>query len=551
VSKLHLSNKLSALETQCLASNAAGAGATGVTDIASVGASGLHPGNAHRDLMRRYLKGCSVPEVYVAEIPIHDPQSDTDHVPVMLPFLLPHEMIHCILKGSARTADDLAQLPEGGPLDNVATVFAHDKGVERNRVLPIGFHGDGVPHKKNKSVQVFSWNFLSKGHSERFLFTAIDKEYCCQCGCGGRCTLDPIVAVFAWSMKMSALGKWPRRRHDGEPWLHSDRHRRSIRGNFFVRPVLLQARGDWSWYKELFGFPSWASSAICWKCRATKRGKRTFTNHSQDAPWRRKRMTSIEFFQQQTDANVRPSPLFLCPYFELWMVIIDALHCMDLGVSQDCLGNLFYEAQKSLCDGRNIKVRVKNLWGRVKEYYKVAKPASQIQTLTVPMIKQQKKSPKLHLKGAETRGLIAFGAELASALDKKEKTTHSGTVHGLFCSLLDMYMHMANDDWDQDGAATCCRQFCLLYSALSSEAVRNHGAETLLWREKPKVHMLEELFEFQGREMDMSPADFWCYKDEDFVGWVASFAGSRGGPSRCVTSTFRTLQRYRAWIHAL
>ena len=159
VSKLHLSNKLSALETQCLASNAAGAGATGVTDIASVGASGLHPGNAHRDLMRRYLKGCSVPEVYVAEIPIHDPQSDTDHVPVMLPFLLPHEMIHCILKGSARTADDLAQLPEGGPLDNVATVFAHDKGVERNRVLPIGFHGDGVPHKKTNPCRYFRGTF--------------------------------------------------------------------------------------------------------------------------------------------------------------------------------------------------------------------------------------------------------------------------------------------------------------------------------------------------------------------------------------------------------
>ena len=233
------------------------------------------------------------------------------------------------------------------------------------------------------------------------------------------------------------------------------------------------------------------------------------------------------------------------------MIIIDALHCMDLGVSQDCLGNLFYEAQRSLCDGRSIKKRVKQLWEMVRDYYKVSRPMSQIQALTVPMIKQNKKGPKLRLKGAETRGLIAFGAELSAALDKKENTAHSSTVHGLFTSLFDMYMHMANEDWDASGAATCCRQFCLLYSALTAEADREHGDNTLLWRQKPKVHMLEELFEFQGREMDSSPADFWCYRDEDFVGWVATFAGSRGGPNRCVTNTTRALQRYRAWIHEL
>jgi len=550
VSQLQLSNQLSAVQTQYLASTASGAGALGVRDLAATGARGACPGNMHRDLLRQYLKGTSVPRPYFAEVPIHDPRTDEDGVKVMLPFLLPHEMVNAISKKNLNVTRDLSELPDGSPLDDAATSFAREHNVPRERVVPIGFHGDGVPHKRNKSVQVFSWNFLSKGMSERFLFTSIDKDFCCQCGCGGRCTLDAIVDVFAWSMKTMSLGRWPRKRHDGTAWLPSDKTRRASIGRFFAFGILLQARGDWSWFKELFGFPSWSSSSICWRCKAMKDGDYSYHLHGVDALWRDARLSSMDFFHLQLSMGIMPSPLFSIPHFTLAMVVIDVLHIMDLGVTQDALGNLFYEAQKYFIRGRNQKLRVKELFKKVQAYYRISNPTSQIQALTFSMIKVDAKAPKLKLKGAETRGMVPFGLELATEMHIALDTLHSETVRRAFVSLFDLYTLMAAEVYDSAAAASTCREFCLHYGALSEEA-RRERPDTVFWKEKPKIHLLQELFEFQGREFDMNPSTFWCYRDEDFVGWVAKFAGSRGGPNRCVSNATRVIQRYRAWIREL
>ena len=56
---------------------------------------------------------------------------------------------------------------------------------------------------------------------------------------------------------------------------------------------------------------------------------------------------------------MRPSPLFSCPGFSLEAVFIDILHCMDLGVAQDILGNVFWEAVETLVEGGNRGLRMK------------------------------------------------------------------------------------------------------------------------------------------------------------------------------------------------
>jgi len=531
-----------------LAQSAMNAGATGIAAMGRAGAAGVHPGNTHRDLMRQYLKDTTVPEPYFADIPIHDVKSDQDHVTIALPFLLVHEMIASMVKKCPSITNELSVLPPNTRLDNLAMKFARDNGVDRSRILPLGIHGDGVPYKKNRSCQVISWNFLATPHAERFMFVNIGKEFCCQCGCGGRHTLDPIIEIFVWSMKCTARGQWPMTRHDGSAWQRTDKSRCNKVGPLLFFALLFQSRGDWSWYKELFGFPSWISKSICWRCQATQD---TFKNHTRNSPWRTARLTGIEFAHLQTQAGITRSPLFLCPYFCLWMVIVDVLHCLDLGVAQDVLGNLFWEVQKYLMPGRTIKQRIKVLWHRLQEYYAIAQPTSQTQALTHSMIKCPNKSPKLRLKGGETRGIVAFGLELAKALHHKMQTTHTETIQHLFISLLDMYMLMACEEFDADAADASCRRFCNLYGALYDEAIRIYGPENKLWVQKPKLHMLEELMEYQGRDLSISPNQFWCYKDEDFVGFVATFAGSRGGRSSCGNSSLRCLQRYRAWIHDL
>ena len=51
-------------------------------------------------------------------------------------------------------------------------------GVDFNKevVLPLGVHGDGVPNQAHKTIVAFTWNVLAMKLSERILFAALSKD---------------------------------------------------------------------------------------------------------------------------------------------------------------------------------------------------------------------------------------------------------------------------------------------------------------------------------------------------------------------------------------
>ena len=102
------------------------------------------------------------------------------------------------------------------------------------------------------------------------------------------------------------------------------------------------------------------------------------------------------------------------------------------------------------------------------------------------------------------------------------------------------YASMGADDFDPQVAADAARKACMCYGALSKEA-----GDATCWRVKPKLHMWQELAEYQNVSLG-NPKDFWAYKDEDFVGFIADLALRRGGPSTPATVPQRVLARYRA-----
>eukprot|EP00974_Lingulodinium_polyedra_P040655 3905646-Lingulodinium_polyedra.AAC.1 len=57
--------------------------------------------------------------------------------------------------------------------------------------------------------------------------------------------------------------------------------------------------------------------------------------------------------------------------------------------------------------------------------------------------------------------------------------------------------------------------------------------------------MFQELAEYQTQTLG-NPKYYWNYADEDFVGWVATLARSRGGPKAAATTARLVLQKYRA-----
>jgi hypothetical protein len=95
------------------------------------------------------------------------------------------------------------------------------------------------------------------------------------------------------------------------------------------------------------------------------------------------------FFKAQRLAGSTVSPLFSCPGFTLDKVCIGVMHCVDLGVTQEVLGNIFSEyLEKGGLPGRSQKIRCETLWVKLKTWYKLVKPKSQIQTLTVTKFKR-------------------------------------------------------------------------------------------------------------------------------------------------------------------
>jgi hypothetical protein len=63
--------------------------------------------------------------------------------------------------------------------------------------------------------------------------------------------------------------------------------------------------------------------------------------------------------------------LFAAIGFSLEMVMIDVLHCMDLGCTQDMFGTIFWQALPWVCKGSARKDKVSDLWQRIQQFYTV------------------------------------------------------------------------------------------------------------------------------------------------------------------------------------
>ena len=540
--ELFLKNDLSAKGAQQLAQKAQAAGAKGAERIVAAGRGGHHEQNLSRDIMRSALRKSKLPDLYYSSIPTRDPGADTNQIPTLFPFLLVHEVMYSILQSGQKLCSPLSEIAESTA--NSLRSTAKSLKVELSDLAPIGFHGDAAPNQANKSILSFSWNLLGLEGSDRMLFTAIPQENVCRCGCGGRHTIDAIVRIFVWSINLTFGDYFPATRHDLTPFTSSaDRNRKKQIGTSLgFRSVLLQCRGDWAWFKELFSFPSWASKNLCWRCQASQDGNNCYKNFGLKAAWRKTRLTAADFFQLQQDQGIEPSPLFQAIGFKLALVCIDCLHCMDLGTTQDILGNIFWECLGTVCKGPNRKARVTALWSKIKEYYSTFEPPTKLNSLTVEMIKQTSKAVKLRAKGAETRHLVPFGALLAKEFHAVVRSPRSQTIQTIALLIMDIYMHLSLRPYQAEVVADSCRRLCILYSALSEESQAN--GQDHQWRIKPKMHMMVELLEYQSQELEGSPSEFWAYMDEDFVGWVARMSSRRGGPAGAASAAETVLKRY-------
>ena len=97
------------------------------------------------------------------------------------------------------------------------------------------------------------------------------------------------------------------------------------------------------WYQQVFAFPHWNAERICWKCGASSSVICNYKNFSMDAPWRTTRKTALQFMREVVKGGKNISPLFDSPGFTVDMAVIGVLHCVDLGVTAEVIGNILWE----------------------------------------------------------------------------------------------------------------------------------------------------------------------------------------------------------------
>jgi hypothetical protein len=246
-------------------------------------------------------------------------------------------------------------------------------------------------------------------------------------------TYADIFSVIVWSLESMATGRYPQQRHDGQAWLPSDVARRKLSSSLHLpfRAALVEVRGDWKFYKEVFDFPAWNDkSGLCWLCTCKPDEMRDV---SEQAAWRTSRCSHWQMIRRIRESGAAVSPIFGAPWVETSIFKIDWLHAVDLGIAADFAGNFLLHLVRHHMPGENMKVRCGALWQRLQAWYEAE--GVQLQNLTMGMLCKRSSAPKLRASAAQARALMSWIHTLALALldnGNEQEVAMKSAAHHLY-----------------------------------------------------------------------------------------------------------------------
>ena len=282
--------ELSAKKVQEYSLKTSRQGAIGMEQLSKMGTHGENPPNIHRDLLKLFGNPKGAPTIDWVNIVGKGGKE------ICQPFLMPHKFFASLFNERPDFFYRHLQGPAGAVREywqNLASsnfVKSHPLLSNLDTTFPIGLHGDAGAFTKHDSLMVISWNGLlgrDCGRTKRIACTFVRKrDYTAQ-------TLDAIWKIFSWSVNQMARGKHPVVDWDGNRIpnaIGSD-----LAGQFTA--VLVQVRGDWQFYVEIFSFPPWNGAVrMCWMCRASSSNKfLAFTDTRESSQWRGTRFTDESY----------------------------------------------------------------------------------------------------------------------------------------------------------------------------------------------------------------------------------------------------------------
>lgn len=258
---LYASNTVSAQRAQEIVNDVASA-APGLRSFGKL--KNNKKANVARTLRNKFLKGVLWPKSYQAWIRVYNLKKGVEEQQ-LCSFMLPHETLAALDAAGHRDV-----LMDRAGLDPLS--LEHLQKCERSsghQLLALGVWGDGVPvnYDRSESVETFSLNLPGQSgvyKTLRLPITALSRKQVTEN------TWTDVMEVIAWSMRHLANGTRPTTRHDCAEWRQSDSKRAKqahTAPELPVRAALVEVRGDWKMFGEIFHFPKWNTSAgICWRC---------------------------------------------------------------------------------------------------------------------------------------------------------------------------------------------------------------------------------------------------------------------------------------------
>ena len=252
---------------------------------------------------------------------------------------------------------------------------------------------------------------------------------------------------------------------------------------------------------------------MCWMCDATNdlTSELLWTKRG----WRRT-IKSHETYLLELRAKGLPIPaLFLIVTLRLEGVALDCLHVADQGISSHIIANALVEIMGLGHWGSTQHEQAQNLQADIQRWYKTKPLVSRIQgRLSYERLKTSGDWPKLKAKGAATRHLAAYAAEITNKYN--HGSVHDKQRHAI-CHLLNRFYEIIAEQTRQlsnEAKAemrTISEYLVSIYISLADEAL-SKGVR--MWKMTAKCHAFQHLLETQACTL-INPAYSWNYSSED------------------------------------
>ena len=455
-------------------------------------AEGPRDKNAARTLDRFLRKNHNWTDLYWAKVPMKSPaKKSTDVQDKWMPFLLPHDWLPNYLLQARAWQEGMPE--EGTFLAREMAQACRAWGNPEGSMFPVGLHGDGVPvqGRMNQSTLDF-WTVNLPGSPK---FQALRIPICClDTRMISWQTIDSICQILLWSFQCLGEGKFPTARHDGSPWLKSDKNRQLWAGKHMPgKAGIVQIRSVWDWTCKYFHAGQWNELAgMCWLCSAKPSTWRDIAR-CPVAERQEKSLNKAAYLAFLADRGKEVNPLFTLPNVSNKTLLPDWMHVCDEGTGAVAAGQILKELLP-VYEGNTIEEKCFSLWQHIQELYtSQAWPHDRrLRKLTVKDIFKPKKVPELDGKAHEVRHFCPLLESLCKAKGFQEGTLHQRAVYKVAKHCSAMYSSLEKADLAQ--LVKSGRKFISQYMALEEEATHIEP-DTRLWRCKPKFHYVAHILD--------------------------------------------------------